>query len=71
MTADDCSLVRTYLAPEVARSWEMFDPQEVEDARRALFKADRRSAFSTASPAFRTWALTVLFAWLENHYRHL
>jgi hypothetical protein len=33
--------------------------------------AQERSAFADQSPAFKIWALVVLFAWRESHYRHL
>jgi asparagine synthase (glutamine-hydrolysing) len=69
MTADDCALVRTYLDPDLTAPWQLFDRHQLLAARDAFIRADRRSAFSHASPAFRTWALVVLFAWLENHFR--
>jgi hypothetical protein len=71
MTAEDCSLVRTYLDPAVTTAWGLFDARQLETVKSALIHADRVSAFSNASPAFRTWALVVLFAWLEHHYRGL
>jgi asparagine synthase (glutamine-hydrolysing) len=71
LTFDDCALVRKYLDPAITEHWNLFDQEKVQVARDAFFQDDRRSAFATQSPAFRTWALVVLFAWLENHYRHL
>jgi asparagine synthase (glutamine-hydrolysing) len=71
MTAADCDLIRTYLDPSLTSDWGLFNQDEIQAAQRALIGSDGHSAFSTASPAFRTWALVVLFAWLENHYRNL
>jgi asparagine synthase (glutamine-hydrolysing) len=71
MVAEDYSLVRTYLDSAVTARWGLFDQERLETAKNALMTADRRSPFSADSPAFRTWALVVLFAWLEHHYRGL
>lgn len=71
MTADDCALVRTYLDPALTERWDLFDQKQIQATQAALIGADRGSAFSAKSPAFRAWALVVLFAWLENHLRSL
>jgi asparagine synthase (glutamine-hydrolysing) len=71
MVAEDYSLVRTYLDSAVTAPWGLFDQDQLEMAKRAFLRADRHSAFSADSPAFRTWVLVVLFAWLEHHYRNL
>ena len=71
MTSDDCALVRQYLDPRVTERWDLFDPKTIQATRNTFLRGDWRSAFAADSPAFRVWALVVLFAWLENHYRHL
>jgi len=71
MAADDCALVRKYLAPEVTGRWGLFDQQQLAAASADLLRGERPAAFGDRSPAFRLWALLVLFAWLENRFRHL
>lgn len=71
MSSDNCALVRQYLDPQVTGHWDLFDPDQIQATRDAFLREDWRSAFAAESPAFRVWALVVLFAWLENHYRHL
>lgn len=71
MVADDCALVRRYLDPALTARWGLFDQRELDAASDGFVRGDQRSAFADQSPAFRIWALVVLFAWLENHYRHL
>jgi asparagine synthase (glutamine-hydrolysing) len=71
MLADDCALVRQYLDPAVTSRWGLFDQNELDATANSFIRGNRRSAFADQSPAFRIWVLVVLFAWLENHYRHL
>jgi len=71
MTCDDCALVRRYLDPDVTRRWNLFDNEQIGAVKQAFLRERSHSAFDPRSPAFKTWALVVLFAWLENHYRHL
>lgn len=71
MVTNDCALVRQYLDPALTARWGLFDQNELDAAAEGFIHGDRRSAFADQSPAFKIWALVVLFAWLENHYRHL
>lgn len=71
MTYDDCALVRRYLDTDVTESWNLFDRESIQAVKDAFVHGQWRSAFAAGSPAFKTWALIVLFAWLENHYRNL
>lgn len=71
MVADDCALIRQYLDPSLTGSWGLFDQKQLNAAVDSFIRGDRRSAFAEESPTFRVWSLVVLFAWLENHYRHL
>jgi asparagine synthase (glutamine-hydrolysing) len=71
MKADDYALVRRYLDPAVTSPWGLFEETQIQASKEALIGADNCSAFSANSPAFRTWALVVLFAWLEHHCQHV
>lgn len=62
MAADDCALVRQYLHPERTAAWGLLDQKRL-DALVAGFIAGERGT------TFRIWALVVLYAWLENHFR--
>jgi asparagine synthase (glutamine-hydrolysing) len=71
MAADDCALVREYLDPAVTGRWSLFDQQQLAASTADFLRGERPPAFGDRSPAFRVWALLVLFAWLENRFRHL
>ncbi len=71
MTFEDCALVRRYLDPDVTERWNLFDARQIDAVKQAFLRERSYSAFDPRSSAFKTWALMVLFAWLENHYRHL
>jgi asparagine synthase (glutamine-hydrolysing) len=71
MTSDDCALVRQYLDPQVTGRWDLFDREQIRTIKDTFLRGDWRSAFAAESPAFKVWGLVILFAWLENHYRHL
>lgn len=68
MRADDCALVRHYLDPALTRRWGLFRQDRLEAAAAEFIHSGGTSAFADRSPAFRVWALVVLFAWLENHF---
>jgi asparagine synthase (glutamine-hydrolysing) len=71
MKSNDCALVRTYLDPRLTDKWSLFEPRALADAADAFLGGDETSPFEARSLAFRIWALVILFAWLENHLRHL
>lgn len=64
MSMDDYALVREHLNPARTRQWGLIDQQKLDMAVSNFIRGDRRDSF-------RIWALVVLFAWLENHYRNL
>jgi asparagine synthase (glutamine-hydrolysing) len=64
LAANDHALVKDYLAPARTASLGLFDPDELDAIVRTFLSGDGRHAF-------RVWALVVLFAWLENHFRQL
>ena len=71
MTYDDCALVRRYLDPDITEPWDLFDREQIRAIRDAFLRGRWSSAFAAGCPAFKVWALIVLFAWLENHYGKL
>ena len=64
MAIDDYALLRDYLPQGRVRAYGLVDPDIVADTV-ARFRAGDQGL------AFRVWALVVLFAWLERHWRPL
>jgi asparagine synthase (glutamine-hydrolysing) len=64
LAAQRFALVREYLDPSRMAAWDLVALEPVRQVTSAFLTGDRRVAF-------RVWALVVLFAWLEGHYRRL
>ncbi|WP_295429833.1 asparagine synthase C-terminal domain-containing protein [uncultured Thiodictyon sp.] len=68
LALDDYALPRHYLSPERVRALSQagagLDPRVVAETLERLRAGGREVAF-------RVWALTVLSAWIENHWRRL
>ena len=56
--------MREYLDQSRMAAWDLVDSEPVRQVTSAFLAGDRRVAF-------KVWALVVLFAWLEGHYRQL
>lgn len=64
MSLDDHALIRDYLSDDRVRAFDLMDADQVSQTV-TRFRGGEHDL------AFKVWALVVLFAWLENHWRPL
>lgn len=62
LAAEGYDLVRVHLAPAKVADWDLLDPESVRRIAVAFMAGSRRVTC-------RVWALVILFAWMEGHFR--